>query len=59
VLERAVGSKPGVEVDISDKLKLFDGDAILLCSDGLSGYVADPEIEKVLRSPASVQEIPA
>jgi cell division protein FtsL/sulfur transfer complex TusBCD TusB component (DsrH family) len=58
VLERAVGSKPGVEADISDKLELVEGDAILLCSDGLSGYVADPAIEKVLRSPATVQAIP-
>ena len=58
VLDRAIGNKPSVEVDISDKLSLSEGDAFLLCSDGLSGYVTDPEIEAVLHSQATVQEIP-
>lgn len=58
VLDRAIGNKPSVEVDISNELPLNDGDAILLCSDGLSGYIADPEIKSVLRSQAAVQEIP-
>ena len=58
VLERAVGSQPNVEVEISTELKIEDGDAILLCSDGLSGYATDPEIATILRSPASVQEVP-
>ena len=59
VLERAVGSRPEVEVEISEPMELVDGDAILLCSDGLSGYVADAEIEKILRSSATVQEVPS
>src|SRR5712692_2795094 len=58
VLDRAIGSQPSVEVEISDALRLNDGDAILLCSDGLSGYVADPEIASVLQGQAPVQEIP-
>src|SRR5215510_15483779 len=33
VLERAIGNQPSVEVDVSDKLPLNEGDAILLCSD--------------------------
>lgn len=48
VLNRAIGSRPTVEVDICTH-KLQDGDAILLCSDGLCGYVADARIEAVLR----------
>lgn len=56
VLERAIGSRPTVEVDIRSH-KLQDGDAILLCSDGLSGYVADDRIEAVLREhEGTVQE---
>jgi serine/threonine protein phosphatase PrpC len=55
VLERAIGSKPDIEVDIRNEL-LREGDAILLCSDGLSGYVADAQIESVLRSPGTVRE---
>jgi len=58
VLDRAIGNKPSVEVDISDPVRLHEGDAILLCSDGLSGYVAEPEIASVLRGQATVQEIP-
>jgi PPM family protein phosphatase len=57
VLERAIGTQQSVEVDISEELPLKDGDAILLCSDGLCGYVTDPEIESALRSPATSQEI--
>ena len=55
VLERAIGSKPDIEVDIRNEL-LREGDAILLCSDGLSGYVADAQIESVLRSQGTVRE---
>jgi hypothetical protein len=58
VLDRAIGSKPSVVVDISEPWRLKEGDAILLCSDGLSGYVPDAEIAAVLRSHAAVQEIP-
>lgn len=58
VLERAIGNRPEIVVDISDDLPLIEGDAFLLCSDGLSGYVSDSEIETVLKSHASVQEIP-
>ena len=55
VLERAIGSKPDIEVDIRNEL-LREGDAILLCSDGLSGYVTDAQIESVLRSQGTVRE---
>jgi PPM family protein phosphatase len=55
VLERAIGSTPDIEVDIRNE-PLREGDAILLCSDGLSGYVADAQIESVLRSQGAVRE---
>ena len=58
VLERAIGSKPTVDVDISDALRLKDGDGLLLCTDGLSGYVDDEGIERVLGSDLKVQEVP-
>src|SRR5262249_7809835 len=57
ILERAIGTQQSVEVDISREVPLKDGDAILLCSDGLSGYVTNQEIESALRSPAPSQEI--
>lgn len=58
ILERAIGNDSGVKVDITDELKLDDGDAVLLCSDGLTGYVRDDDILRVLRSPETVQGIP-
>jgi serine/threonine protein phosphatase PrpC len=58
ILNRAVGSKPEVEIEMSEPVKLEKGDGLMLCSDGLSGYVADPRIEKLLRSQSDVQRIP-
>ncbi|HMH53512.1 MAG TPA: Stp1/IreP family PP2C-type Ser/Thr phosphatase [Candidatus Acidoferrum sp.] len=55
VLERAIGSAPTVEVDMRDH-RLQEGDALLLCSDGLCGYVADAEIEAALRREGPIQE---
>jgi serine/threonine protein phosphatase PrpC len=58
VLDRAIGHKPSIEADVSAALELKEGDGILLCSDGLSGYVDDLDIEAVLRTEITVQEIP-
>jgi hypothetical protein len=57
VLERAVGTKPEVEVDIADIL-LRKADLILLCSDGLSGCVGDGDIQKILTSGLPVSKLP-
>jgi serine/threonine protein phosphatase PrpC len=57
VLERAVGTKPEVEVDIADIL-LRRADLILLCSDGLSGCVGDGDIQKILTSGLPVSKLP-
>jgi serine/threonine protein phosphatase PrpC len=58
VLERAVGIKPAIEVDITQIHPVKKGDCILLCTDGLSGCVSDGEIEDVLRGAPPIQEIP-
>jgi PPM family protein phosphatase len=58
VLDRALGNKEEIAIDISGEIPLADGDALLLCSDGLYGYVQVSQIEAVLRSEASVQQIP-
>ncbi len=44
VITRSLGPDPTVEVDIEGPLPLVPGDVFLLCSDGLSGPVTDPEI---------------
>ncbi len=57
VIYRAIGDKPAVEVDIRDDLTAEEGDAYLLCSDGLCGYVDDESIAATLRAGGSAQEM--
>jgi serine/threonine protein phosphatase PrpC len=47
VLERAIGHQRDVEVEISGPIELEYGDELLLCSDGLSSYVDQEQIERV------------
>jgi serine/threonine protein phosphatase PrpC len=54
VLTRAVGTKEDVDVD-ADEQMLLVGDSLLLCSDGLSRMVTDPEIASTLLTSASAQ----
>src|ERR1700680_539470 len=55
VLTRAVGTKNTVEVD-TDEHVLLVGDCVLLCSDGLTRMVTDPEIASTLLTSTSAQE---
>ncbi len=57
VLERAVGIKPALEIDVTDTHPANE-DAFLLCSDGLSGCVSDAEIEGILKGGMPVADIP-
>ncbi len=43
MITRALGLEPGVVVDVIE-LDLRDGDRLLLCSDGLTGMVSEPDI---------------
>ncbi|MDB4996053.1 MAG: putative protein phosphatase, partial [Myxococcaceae bacterium] len=48
VITRAVGNREYVEVD-TRLLGLAAGDRFLLCSDGLHGYLQDPDIVPIVR----------
>lgn len=47
VITRSLGPDPVVEVDLEGPYPVENGDVYLLCSDGLSGLVQDPELGAV------------
>ena len=55
VLLRALGTQPEVEVDI-EQVGLFPNDVLLLCSDGLTRMVTEPEIAGALQSEPNPQK---
>jgi len=55
ILTRAVGTRDKVEVD-TDEQMLVVGDTILLCSDGLTRMVTEPEIASTLLTSNSAQD---
>jgi len=50
VLTRCLGHQPEVEIDI-EQHALAIGDTLLLCSDGLWGFVPELDIEKAVNTP--------
>lgn len=44
VITRSLGPEPTVEVDLEGPVPIEQGDIFVICSDGLSGPVTDPEI---------------
>jgi len=56
ILDRAIGNRPTVAIDINPEFVLENGDGILLCSDGLSGYADDQEIEAAMDDSLTPQE---
>jgi protein phosphatase len=47
VIHRCLGPEPLVQVDVEGPFNIQPGDVFLVCSDGLSGQVTDPEIGAV------------
>jgi protein phosphatase len=47
IITRSVGFEEDVEVDML-AVEVHPGDAVLMCSDGLSGLVTDPEINDIV-----------
>jgi protein phosphatase len=55
VLLRALGSQPKVEIDAEEQ-PLFAGDLLLLCSDGLTRMVTEPEIAGALQAETDLEK---
>jgi protein phosphatase len=58
VLTRSLGHHPEVEIDI-EMVPLAVGDSLLLCSDGLWGFVPEAEIERAVADPGLTLEAAA
>jgi serine/threonine protein phosphatase PrpC len=54
LLIRALGASEEVEIDIREQ-KLQNGDILLLCTDGLTGMVPEPEIAEILQNDRDAQ----
>lgn len=57
ILEQAIGVSPEISPDISPWMRVRKGDRILLCSDGLHGYVSDDEIAGILGNQGTPQDL--
>jgi serine/threonine protein phosphatase PrpC len=57
IITRAFGQKPEIELEVSAPFDLREGDGILLCTDGLCGYVDDRTIERVIGGQSDAQQI--
>ena len=49
VITRSLGPEPEMAVDIEGPIPILPGDRFLLCSDGLTGLVADEELGTIVR----------
>ena len=58
VITRALGSDPRTQPDLFE-INVEAGDRLLLCSDGLSTMLEDPEIEKILKNASDPQRCAA
>lgn len=56
IITRAIGVAQKVEADFFD-IKMFPGDKILMCSDGLSNMLEDEEMLHIIRKQRDVVEM--
>lgn len=57
IITRAVGARDTVEVDFFSE-DLFEGDIVLMCSDGLTNMLSDDEIYEILMSEGTLEDKP-
>jgi len=59
VINRAFGQQQELELEVSGPMEVLPGDGVLLCTDGLSGYVVDEKIATAIARHHDAQEITA
>jgi protein phosphatase len=55
LLTRSLGSTPRVEVDLFPEIELHPGDALVLVSDGVTGYLDERDFTAIMREATSAQ----
>ena len=56
VVTRSLGTEPTLQVD-EDTIALLDEDRVLICSDGLTGMVAEDQIQAILEAEPDPQRV--
>lgn len=56
VITRCLGTQPDVEIDVFPE-QLEESDALVLCTDGLSGLVSDDEIRRIVAQSAPQESV--
>jgi serine/threonine protein phosphatase PrpC len=56
VLSRSLGVLPTVEVDVYTDVRLQPGDALMLCSDGVSTYLGRKDLPRIFEESHTAQE---
>ena len=56
LLTRSLGSAPRVEIDVFMGLQLEAGDALILVSDGVTGYLEERDFSSILHAAVDAQE---
>ena len=59
VLSRALGKKAEVLPEITGPMPIYAGDMILLCTDGISGYLDDDQISYLLQANSNDPQVAA
>lgn len=51
-----VGGEQTPQIDLANRVELAEGDTILLCTDGVWGFVSDPQIKEILHQNNDIAE---
>jgi protein phosphatase len=56
LLTRSLGNTPRVQVDLYRDVQLAAGDVLVLVSDGVSTYLEEPDVARIVRESSNAQE---
>ncbi len=51
-----LGGETPPQIDLSDRHELFEGDTVLLCTDGVWGVISDQQIKEIIQNNTNITE---